>query len=426
MTSLTQTKPSALKEWLQLAGSAKTQENWSLRWQAFTQWLNQQGSYQGSPVEIADQIHSDYLDSLESGRTALFVHQHSKVVQGYFMALKRGDIQTKTGTVYSPNSRHHKTSSVLSFYRHQCQRLQVQLSNPATVIQRYRLTIADLRAMYAIADPEDKAILALGVSLGWRAGDFIQLQQGFIQELLSAPSQDGFRYFRHLTNKEQVTAYCVLSPCAAQALQHYLTWKAQYMKTLEQQIPESKGAIKAMYLKRLTRLQQDLWTISSSKQLNRRLKQLFQKATLQAGRKQVSWHCLRGYVMTSLNRELGLAAAQKLVGKTVKEAAYLHLEQEIEDRYPAIYQDCFNLDLATVEAEHTRELLSVAQTELKADLYDRQQTEQQLSAQIQNLQQQLLNLEANYTELVSIIKLTSTHPKGKQFLQVLQQQLLKE
>ncbi|MHA2301985.1 MAG: hypothetical protein ACXACD_13650 [Candidatus Thorarchaeota archaeon] len=260
------------------------------------------------------------------------------------------------------------------------------------------LTISDLRAMYAVAGPEDKALLALGVSLGWRAGDFVQLQQAFCQDLLSTPAQAGFRYFRYLTSKEQVTAYCVLSPCAAPALQHYLTWKAQYLQH-EQELPQ---VIDCNHLKkqhRLTRLRRNLWTITSEKQLNRRLRQLFQQANLTAGRRQFSWHCLRDYVMTSLNRELGLMVAKKLVGKTVSESAYLHLEQDIEDKYPQIYQACFNLDLASVEAEHNRELLSVAQTELKADLYDRQQAEQQLQAQLTSLQAQLLQLQkASYSD----------------------------
>jgi hypothetical protein len=85
-------------------------------------------------------------------------------------------------------------------------------------------SIDDLRAMYAIGDLRDKAILATATSLGWEISAFMGLEKDFVESIVKkARSQNvEFIAFDWQRKKTGATQYGILNPMAIFSLENYL------------------------------------------------------------------------------------------------------------------------------------------------------------------------------------------------------------
>lgn len=234
--------------------------------------------------------------------------------------------------------------------------------------------------------------------MGLRVGDMVKLKRDLFEKLVEAPSIDGFTYFEQRTGKEGVVAYSILNPSARQALRQYLDWKAQHIKRLETALPsyEGTGAVYMRKVNQLKRVKQSLWFFSSEKNLNYRLQRLFIKAGLKNGVSSVSWHAIRDYCFNSLQRTLGILEAKKIVGKAVSksDSVYLDLEKTIRDKYPAIYQDHFNLDLASVQSQYISTEIDQLRTENQILMNEIRSMKEQLTTYRQEDQLNNMNMMA--------------------------------
>lgn len=181
----------------------------------------------------------------------------------------------------------------------------------------HKFSNGDLGRMYNCGNAFDKAILAVGVSLGWEISAILDIDREEFERFVRRAREQGKEFFSFESQREKTGAkrFGILNPLALEALETYF---AVSKEKTEKLFPiTSHGA-------------------------NKLLARLAREANI-ALTGDTRWHNLRKWLMSKLSRaKFNEFQIKYLVGKTIPmtDMTYLHtLQQEIEEQYPKAYAD---------------------------------------------------------------------------------------
>jgi hypothetical protein len=202
-------------------------------------------------------------------------------------------------------------------------------------------TNGDLTKMFDLANTKEKALLALGTSLGWEISAVLEFDRKTLENLVKRARSEGkdYIYFRSQRKKTGAARYGVLNPLA-------LEWCEKWLKEL----PSKKVRTRKENKQTKDRPISEVFDIGEEG-ANLILKRLAREAGLVlTGR--VHFHKIRGWVMSGLSRAgFNEFQLKYVVGKAIplRDMTYLQtLEQEIEERYPKAFEQFLNIKPAKV------------------------------------------------------------------------------
>jgi len=241
------------------------------------------------------------------------------------IVLERGARKGEIGL--SDNATRSMVNAVRAFYSSQCQTvtgLRKKILSAKKAKGEHAFSLSDLQKIWHVSDTRDKAIISVGCSLGWEASAFLNMERPFFENLVKrARSEDldfiAFDFLREKTGAEQ---YGILTPCALDSLERWLTHADSQRK---------KG----------------LWNGLTSDGLNKILKRLTKEASIQTiGR--VRWHLLRKWLMSTLARNgLNEWQVKIILGKAIPTTDLTYLQNIKEDSLEA-YKRAYPLAMSLV------------------------------------------------------------------------------
>lgn len=174
---------------------------------------------------------------------------------------------------------------------------------------------SDLGEMYNSGNAFDKALLAVGVSLGWEVSAVLDLKREDMERLVKrAKAKDkDFISFESQREKTGAARFGIVNPLALEALERYFAVDKDGTKRL---FPMTRGGA------------------------NKLLQRLAREANIPLTGS-IRWHNLRSWLMSQLSRAgFNEFQIKYLVGKTIPitDLTYLRtLQAEIEEKYPQAY-----------------------------------------------------------------------------------------
>jgi len=249
-----------------------------------------------------------------------------------------------------PNSVRSILTSIRAFYTSQKEMvrgLKTKIIDVQAAKGEHIFSLEDLRAMYAIGDLRDKALLSTATSLGWEISAFMGLEKDFVEALVKrARSQNtDFIAFDWQRKKTGATQYGILNPMAIFSLENYLA-------KLNKENPNQKKLF-------------NLTEVS----VNNILRKLTQDANL-ALIGTVRFHLLRKFLMNALS-DAGLNAFQvKLImGKEIgiADQTYLQtLKKSAFEKYKQVYPNHLSLSMHANGAAKYNILVDLVTQHVKA------------------------------------------------------------
>jgi len=194
----------------------------------------------------------------------------------------------------------------------------------------------DLSKMFDVGSTKEKALLALGCSLGWEISAVLELTRDFLQGLVDRAKSENqnFIFFISRRRKTGAARLGVLNPNA-------LEWVGKWLT-------ESQNMQKRKRKENRKQADQPLSPVFdiTDEGVNKMLRRLAKDAQIVVtGR--VHFHRIRGWVMSGLSRAgFNEFQIKYLMGKAIPLAdmTYLQtLQQEIEQKYPEAFEQCLNL-----------------------------------------------------------------------------------
>jgi hypothetical protein len=181
-------------------------------------------------------------------------------------------------------------------------------------------TNGDLAKMFEVADTEEKAIVATFTSLGWEVSSILELKRDFMEKQILRAKEEGkqFIYFLDQRPKTGVLRLGVINPLA-------IEW-------LSKMLEQARGP--------------GLFSYTTKEGVNKMIQRLVREAHLIAtGR--IHTHLMRKWVMSGLSRAgFNDFQIKYMMGKAIplSDMTYLQtLQQEIEGKYPAAYENYLTL-----------------------------------------------------------------------------------
>ncbi len=288
-----------LEDWLNEYSKPKSRKQSEVFFKIYLDWAKK------TPKQLIDEFEN--------------VKVKSQILQ--FQNFLVNDYKTPSGKQLKNNSARQIITSVRAFYSSQkepIRGLKGKIIDTEMAKGEHTFSIEDLRAMFAVGDLRDKAILATGVSLGWEISAILDLDRDYIEKLvLRAKSQNiefiGFDWQRVKTGASQ---FGILNPMALFSLE-------QYLAKLNKETPNQKK----------------LFNLTEPA-INSILKKLASDANL-ALIGTIRYHLLRKFLMNSLS-DAGLNAFEiKLIlGKTIpiSDQTYLQtLKKSSLEKYKVAY-----------------------------------------------------------------------------------------
>lgn len=196
--------------------------------------------------------------------------------------------------------------------------LKGQLVQLEEATDKHVFSNGDLSKMFDVADTRGKTLITVGTSLGWGISDVLALDKQFIQtEIARAKeSNTNFIFFKRQRGKTHAKALAVLNPLAIEWLDKWLA------------INKSDKLFDVI-----------------EDQINNDLKRYAIEAQIKTTGA-VTFHCFRAWVLSSLVKA-GFSEweAKFIVGKSIplSDVTYLHLEEEIKEKYPLAYDKYLNI-----------------------------------------------------------------------------------
>jgi hypothetical protein len=217
-------------------------------------------------------------------------------------------------------------------------------------IDSHMFSNGDLTRMFDVANTKEKALLALGVSLGWEISAVIELDRSTLQSMVDRAKADNvqFMYFASCRKKTGVSRFGVLNPLA---LEWSEKWLDELAKIEKDRLNRKKGARrKRKENRKCDRPVSEVFDLTPEA-INKMLRRLGRHAGIvTTGR--VHFHKIRGWVISGLSRAgLNEWQIKYLVGKAIplQDSTYLQsLQQEIEERYPKAYEQYLNIKPAKI------------------------------------------------------------------------------
>jgi len=208
---------------------------------------------------------------------------------------------------YAPNSATYYTQgirSLFAFYEMSV-KLTSEIDKRVMTVKDYVARIDEYAEMFRVADNlRDKLIVSMGLSLGWRIGDFSQIKKSDLPNLdMEAPIP-----FEIISEKEEVIAKSFLSDEVVELLK-------QYLPTLSEDNPYLFPSNGKGHLDHTT--------------FNRILKDLAEKANIRIPkRKRMRFHCFRKrFLSEAANLRIDINIARILVGKAVQASMLAYLSE---------------------------------------------------------------------------------------------------
>jgi site-specific recombinase XerD len=192
-----------------------------------------------------------------------------------------------------------------------------QLVKPRMASGYHKFSNGDLGRMYNVGNAFDKALLAVGVSLGWEVSAILGIEREDFKSYVRRARKEGEEFFSFESQREKTGAkrFGILNPLALEALETYFAVSK-----------EKTGKLFPM----------------TNQGANKLLARLTREANIALTGK-VRWHNLRSWLMSKLSRaKFNEFQIKYLVGKQIPltDMTYLYtLQQEIEEQYPKAYSE---------------------------------------------------------------------------------------
>lgn len=337
-------------------GNMEKIENESMK--PMTDWLNEYSKPNvRSQNKSAFQIYLNWIQKSPKALIAEFEQAQTRnEILRFQNYLVNEYVSPHTKQKLKANSIRAILTSVRAFYSSQKEEvrgLKNKILDAEMAHGQHCFSLDDFKKIYAIGNTEEKAIIALGVSLGWESSSFLNLDKQFIENLVNrAKSQNTeFISFDWQRVKEMKPQFGILNPIALYAL-------GEYLAQLNKKSPN----------------QAKLFDFDE-KTLNNILKRLCEDANLVLTGS-VSFHLIRKFVMDTLS-DSGLNSFEvKLVlGKSIgiSDLTYLRtLKNSAFEKYKKAYATHFSLMLNVNGKAIYNELvdLTVKTVKAQSDLVD--------------------------------------------------------
>lgn len=223
-----------------------------------------------------------------------------------------------TNEGYSINTARTWTIPVRAFFSAKATSLKVKRGAiPRAQVARneHKFLQQELQEMFYYADTYDKALLSLGVSIGYSTKDFLSLERSHMQALVeqAIKNQVDFPYFDSHRAKTNVVCRSFLMPECVKSLK-------KYFETTE---PNKEDKLFDL----------------SSDALNDHLKRMAKAAGIKRTG-QIKWNLLRKFLFSGLLKAMDLLSAKLILGKRISSdlLTYFLTEQEtLKRRYMKAY-----------------------------------------------------------------------------------------
>ena len=217
----------------------------------------------------------------------------------------------KNGKPLKANSVRAKINSVRAFYTSMMDTVKIPKGRIAQVemaIGEHEFKHEQLQKMFRVGDIREKAILSLGVCLGFGASAFSQLKREMLEKIMSQTEYEetpiGFWYTRTKTSQP---IRCHLTTEAINALNDY--WSSLKEQS-EWAFPSNGGHI-------------------TSQQLNYALKTLTEKANITVSGS-IRWHLLRKFLFSALTNVMDEMNAKLCIGKSIDKSVLTYLKNKTD------------------------------------------------------------------------------------------------
>ena len=193
-----------------------------------------------------------------------------------------------------------------------------QLLKQAMATGYHKFSNGDLGRMYNSGNAFDKALLAVGTSLGWEISAILDIERGDFERYVRRAREQGKEFFSFESQREKTGArrFGILNPLALEALERYFA------------VSKDKAEKK-------------LFPITQHG-ANKLLARLAREANI-ALTGETRWHNLRSWLMSKLSRaKFNEFQIKYMVGKAIPitDLTYLQtLQEEIEEQYPKAYTE---------------------------------------------------------------------------------------
>lgn len=285
-------------------------------------------------------------------------------------------------------------TAVLSFLRSQDmplnlrgKTLRVQMD-----VSSHIFTNGDLAKMFEVGNVKEKALLALATSLGWEVSAVLALKHDYLKSLIEKAKSENQTYYYFLSQRKKTGAprLGVLNPLA-------IEWVSKWLVESDRRGFKRKrrGNLKRDYGI------SDVFDVSEDS-ANKIVQRLSKEAHIvTTGR--VHFHKIRGWVMSNLSRAgFNEFQIKFCVGKAIPatDMTYLGtLQEQIEERYPAAYQDYLSLQ-NTVPA---KALIAVTKetSELKKQFEEAMKSK---TVEFEELKTKMLKIEGSREGIEALLK----------------------
>jgi hypothetical protein len=233
----------------------------------------------------------------------------------------------------NPNTLYSVLTAVGSFLDYYDKPIRWKRSRvkPRPDISSHVFSNGDLEKMFQIGNVKEKAMLALGASLGWEIRGVLRLKRKTLRDLIDRAKDTGekFVYFKNIRQKTGAQRLGVLNPLA-------IEWVDKWLKESENMKPMKRKHDRESRIN----LVSEVFDMTAEG-FNIMLRRLARKAqTKTTGR--VRFHAIRKWVMSGLSRSgFNEFQIKYVLGKAIpmSDAVYLQsLELEIKERYPKAYE----------------------------------------------------------------------------------------
>ena len=219
---------------------------------------------------------------------------------------------------YKVNTARTWTISVRAFFRDNAVSLKVRrgaIPRPVPASGEHKFVQAELQKVFFYADTFDKALLSLGVSIGFSTGDFLDLKRSSIENLVNwaIENEEDFPYFDYHRGKTKTPGRAFIMPEAIRCLKTYLDTT-------------------------VSNADDKLFDLSGDA-LNDHLRGMVEAAGIKT-RGNVKWHLLRKFLFSGLLKAMDLMSAKLILGKSVSADLLTYLiqtEETLRDRFKKAY-----------------------------------------------------------------------------------------
>jgi integrase len=288
----------ATQEWLNSL-TENSRQNYSVLWRKVLAWANMTG----------DEI----LASRKTDTDALW-EKKVLVLKEYMHAQGASDLYARQATV--------ALRSFFAFYRMELKVTHQEagrLRQAKRKTEDYRFGKDELRRMYDVGNVEEKYVVGLGKSVGFRAGDFLRLTRGHF-DAVELKSEAPIFLGEYATQKEAVRAFPFIDTDAVEAV---------------------KSLLEKMTREGRTNPSERMLNYANDSELSRVLRRLAYRAGIVNANKQIRFHCLRKFLCDKLSDVMAESKWKQIVGKTISEGAYVSADNLRADYARAMVETTF-------------------------------------------------------------------------------------